>query len=244
MTQSVPSSPLRRARGCTMASHLICERGAALIVCLLMLVVILMLGTSASHIALQEEKASQVERDRQLALESAEAALTDAERDIETSSRKHLFSTGGTDNFSEECGDGGGDQFRGLCLPAAAGGAPLWQRVDLASKDMYAATVPYGYFTGRILQTGDGILPAALPRYLIELIPFKARETKASGEEKIYLYRITAIGFGVRETTAVVLQTFYRKTDAARANVGAPAGRLSWREIPNWQELHDAYAKG
>lgn len=244
MKHSLPSRPRRRECDCAMRSHPKCERGAALIVCLLMLVVILMLGSSASHIALQEEKASRVERDRQLALESAEAALADAERDIETSPRQHLFSTGRTEGFSEECGDGSVDQFRGLCLPATAGGAPLWQRVDLARKDGAAATVPYGHFTGRVLQTGDGLLPAALPRYLIELIPFKGHGTKPSDEEKAYLYRITAIGFGMRESTAVVLQTFYRKVDAARPDVGVPIGRLSWREIPNWQELHDAYAKG
>jgi type IV pilus assembly protein PilX len=34
-----------------------------------------------------------------------------------------------------------------------------------------------------------------------------------SAEKPSYFYRVTAIGFGVRDTTQVVLQTFYRKED-------------------------------
>jgi type IV pilus assembly protein PilX len=33
----------------------------------------------------------------------------------------------------------------------------------------------------------------------------------ASQEDMTYFYRVTAIGFGTRSTTQVVLQTFYRK---------------------------------
>jgi type IV pilus assembly protein PilX len=32
-----------------------------------------------------------------------------------------------------------------------------------------------------------------------------------SMEDMTYFYRVTAIGFGVRDTTQIVLQTFYRK---------------------------------
>lgn len=218
------------------------QSGAALIVCLLMLVVVLMLGTSAAQIALQEEKASRMERDRQLALESAEAALGDAELDIESSPRRHVFSS--AESFSQECGEGAGSQYLGLCLPATSRGMPVWQRVNLASKDEGSTSVPFGHFTGRKLQTGDGLLPAAPPRYIIELIPYSRKDSQSGLEEPPYLYRITALGFGLRATTTVVLQTFYRKASGESVDSRIPKGRLSWREIPNWKELHDASEKG
>ena len=54
------------------------QRGASLIVSLLMLVAVLVLGISAAQIALQGEKASRNDRDRQIAFQAAEAALMDA----------------------------------------------------------------------------------------------------------------------------------------------------------------------
>jgi type IV pilus assembly protein PilX len=55
------------------------QRGAALIIALLMLIVLLMLGIGAMHIGLQSEKMSRNLRDRQIAWQAAEAALLDAE---------------------------------------------------------------------------------------------------------------------------------------------------------------------
>jgi type IV pilus assembly protein PilX len=42
-------------------------------------------------------------------------------------------------------------------------------------------------------------------------MPYNAPGEGATSEHMTYFYRITAIGFGVRDTTQVVLQTFYRK---------------------------------
>jgi type IV pilus assembly protein PilX len=71
------------------------QQGAALIVSLLMLVAVMLLGVSAAHIALEGEKASRNDRDRQLAFQAAEAGLMDAEMDIENASgpasRSHIF---------------------------------------------------------------------------------------------------------------------------------------------------------
>lgn len=217
-------------------------QGSALIVCLLMLIVVSMLGVSAAQIALQEEKASRNDRDRQIALEAAEAALRDAELDIEMSSRSHLFAHDKSEGFSEECGNGLNSEYLGLCLRAPSGATPVWQRIDLASKDGQARSVPYGRFTGRTLQTGEGMLSTEQSRYIIELIPSQKESIPDNGTT--YLYRITSIGFGLRGTTRVVLQSFYRKRDERSENVKAPTGRLSWREIPNWQELHDVFKKG
>ena len=54
-------------------------------------------------------------------------------------------------------------------------------------------------------------MPARPPRYLIELMAYNKAGEDASGDGRTYFYRVTAIGFGMRDTTRVVLQTFYRK---------------------------------
>jgi len=58
---------------------------SALLRCILVMVVALMLGLSGARIALQEERAARNDRDRKTAFQAAEAALLDAQRDIEQS---------------------------------------------------------------------------------------------------------------------------------------------------------------
>jgi type IV pilus assembly protein PilX len=58
------------------------ERGFSLIVSLMMLIVIIILGISASQMAVNEERGSRADRDRQIAFQAAEAALKDAELEI------------------------------------------------------------------------------------------------------------------------------------------------------------------
>jgi type IV pilus assembly protein PilX len=61
-----------------------------------MLIVVLMLSISLAMVSLQGEKASRSDRDRQIALNAAEAALKDAEMDIDpqvvlANGRSNLF---------------------------------------------------------------------------------------------------------------------------------------------------------
>ncbi|MGH8806963.1 MAG: pilus assembly PilX family protein [Noviherbaspirillum sp.] len=190
------------------------QHGAALLVSLVMLIVVLMLGISAAQIALQGEKASRNDRDHQIALQAAEAGLMDAELDIEGASapgraRSHLFARDRTDGFTEGCGSGYGNIHLGLCLRAEDSTTPVWQTVDFMDDTANARSVPYGYFTGQSFQTGQGSLPGRVPRYVVEVMPYTKEAESAT--ELTYFYRITAIGFGARDTTQVVLQTFYRK---------------------------------
>lgn len=214
------------------------QHGAVLLTALFLMLAVLMIGVSAARTALNGEKSARHDRDRHIAFNAAEAALRDAERDIEggagpASERTALFVSASSGGFADGCGEGAAS---GLCLPAAAGAAPVWQSLDLAGAE--ARTVPYGRFTGAAMAVG-GILPARLPRYIIELVPL-AGATPAHGA----FYRITAVGFGSRDTTRVVLQSYYRKpappAPSAAAPSTVPAGRISWREIANWRELHQA----
>lgn len=186
------------------------QHGAALAVTLIMMVAVLAIGIATSQAALLAERQARSERDRQVALQAAEAALRDAESDIANTvnaARAALFAPGSVAGFERACGRAG-QSNAGLCLVTAP--FPAWQTVNLAEDGEQARTVSYGTFTGATMLTGEGPMPARLPRYLIEAVP--ARRVGDDASVPIpNVYRITAIGFGAHESTRVVLQTFYRK---------------------------------
>jgi type IV pilus assembly protein PilY1 len=186
--------------------------GAALMTALFVLVAITIVGLAAAHTALNAEKSARSERDRHIAFQAAEAGLADAERDIEgganpVSARAALFAGGSALGFADGCGRG--QDNLGLCAYAQA--APAWHMVNLSGAT--DAAVPYGQFTGAALPTGGGALPGRAPRYVIELMPL-GRAGEGAGQLTANVYRVTAIGFGVRPSTHVVLQSFYRKVVA------------------------------
>lgn len=196
------------------------QGGMTLVATLLILMVVLMLSIAASQIAIQGEKTSRNDRDRQIAFQAAEAALLDAEMDIEHSpdagrSRSDFFSNASAIGFPSDagaaCGSGEQNRYLGLCHHSEIGSVPIWHIVnfmdDAASTN---SSVPYGRFTGQSFHTANGSLPQKLPRYIIELMQYKSAGARA--DETSYFYRITAVGFGASETTQVALQTIYRKT--------------------------------
>jgi type IV pilus assembly protein PilX len=217
------------------------QAGVSLAVALLMLVVILLLAMSGAKIAVHSEKAARNDRDRQIALHAAEAALLDAEADIQGSSaapmsRSLIFAPGRREGFPDDgCARGRHNRYLGLCATAEAGAVPIWLTVDFLTDTEDAGTVPYGQFTEHVFPAGEGALPAHPPRYVIELLP--ERRSGKPAQRTSSTYRITAIGFGMRASTQVVLQSDYRKTAA-----GSPptaSGRIGWREIINWNELRN-----
>lgn len=164
------------------------ERGVALLVCLLMLILVMLLGVSAAQLSLQGEKAARGERDREVAFQAAEDALADAERDIQA----------------------GGGKF----VDPACGEAPVWQRVDLSGAVDSGCTVAYGAATGAAMQTGQGFLPFKKPRYLIERTEcHHPGEDASAAATPSYCYRVTAIGFGAKPATEVVLQSVFSKPE-------------------------------
>ena len=193
------------------------QRGAALVTVLFVLAAVLIVTVSAVHSALNAEKSARNERDRHIALQAAEAALADAERDIQaldpSSPRAAMFATGSALGFVAGCGKGAAHPGLGLCSRVDAPGVPAWVGAPLSSDDDESA-VEYGAFTGARMPTGAGSLPGRPPRYIIELMPFPLAGADASGPSANF-YRITAIGFGSRPATKVVLQSFYRKSVAA-----------------------------
>lgn len=194
-------------------------RGAALVTVLFVLIAVLIVAVSAATAALNAEKSARNERDRHIALQAAEAALVDAERDIRAldpaSPRAVMFAPGSALGFVDGCGKGVDGPGLGLCSRIEAPGVPAWVGASLAGNDAGAnGAVSYGTFTGAVMPTGAGTLPARPPRYIIELMPF-SRAGEDAGQQVANFYRITAIGFGSRPATKVVLQSFYRKSVAA-----------------------------
>lgn len=194
------------------------ETGATLVVVLLILLVVLLFGAASAQMALQGERMERNGRDRRIAFEAAEATLLDAEMDIEASpdaaaSRSGLFSRYSAFGFPLEagaCGSGAQNVSLGLCRPAADAGAPVWRTVDFGDMaEGSMRSVNYGRFTGQRFPVG-GSLPARMPRYIIELLP--DRRQGESAERNVYLYRITAVGYGANANTQVALQSIYRKT--------------------------------
>jgi type IV pilus assembly protein PilX len=193
------------------------EQGAALFVSLMMLIVVLILSISMSTISMQGEKASRNDRDRQIALMAAEAALKDAEMDIDpqtviAGSRADTFDPKSNLFFEAGCAKGDANLYQGMCLPALQGQTPVWFVNDLASDASGSASVKFGRFTGQSMVIGKGSFPAKLPRYIIEAVQDLEAGRKADEQTK-YLFRITAVGFGANENTQVVLQSFYRKAE-------------------------------
>lgn len=186
------------------------QRGFSLITTLILLIVVTVLGLAASRIVLMSEKTSRFDRDTQIAFQAAEAALIDAELDIQgpntfASQRMKLFELKNKVNFIAGCGAG---SQQGLCATADAGAKPIWYQVDFTDVTANAKTVKLGQFTGREFAAGlTGIQPEMAPRYIVEVIPDPTPAATAGD----VLYRITAMGFGPRKETQVVLQIVFRK---------------------------------
>jgi type IV pilus assembly protein PilX len=195
MTQAFKHSTSRR------------NRGFSLITTLVILVIATLLGLTASQLVLMSERSSRYDRDRLIAFQGAEAALLDAEMDIRDpgSTRSALFSPTSRVGFEEGCSTD--TTTKGLCLPSSTGARPLWSTISFTDTDR---TVAFGTHTGRRYAAGrSGVQPERAPRYLIELIP----DPTPGGNEGAprNLYRVTAVGFGPREETQVMLQMFFRK---------------------------------
>jgi type IV pilus assembly protein PilX len=222
------------------------QRGAALLVSLIMLTAILLLGAATAEIAVQGEYGARNQRDRMLAYQGAQAGLNDALFDIVHGSRAELFAASLTSAQDKENDSGfphdklchADGKRRGLC------GADLqnlnWKKLELSQAG--GAVAEYGSFSHRRFTQEGGVLPTQPPRYAIELIQLPPPEGRAGSDTQTgtadkpvqHLFRITAIGFGNRETTQVVLQMLIRK-DAATPGRAARAQVLSWKEISGWK---------
>ncbi len=180
-------------------------RGFTLIAILVMMVVLALLALAGVSTSVVQERMAGNVRDRNVALQAAEAALRDAEQDI-------LANIEPSAAFGDACATG-------LCLPpsmvaSGAVSAPKWQTLDWATQAR-----AYGSATGAVTLKGpDNNALATQPRYFIELLPSippAAGESACQGcnvaPSHARAYRITVRATGVRDSTVVMLQSVYVK---------------------------------
>lgn len=190
------------------------EKGASLIMVMIILTIVSMIGIAGIQISTMSERGARNDRDYQVAWQSAEAGLMDAENDLfgpGTSTRRDVF--GPSTNlavFVDGCGTSGAS--RGLCnLTQAANDKPAWVTANFDLTGNAAPTAEYGQFTGGTFAAGGpGVQPARRPRYVIEAIP-DGREVTSGENEKQYVFRVTSMGFGPRADIQAVVQMVYRR---------------------------------
>ncbi|MDE2417462.1 MAG: hypothetical protein KGN32_06620 [Burkholderiales bacterium] len=187
-------------------------RGASLLMVMMILVIVSILGVAGVQLALMSEKGARNDRDMQMAWQSAEAALQDAEFDMRgpgTSNRQATFANNTKSAFLPGCGSTSSGNSKGLCTPTAFGKA-VWLTTDFTASN--SPTAEFGDFTGRAFDAGStGIRSAKKPRYMIEVLDDPEAFGDLSIGKKKYVYRVTAMGFGPREDIQAVVQMVFRK---------------------------------
>jgi type IV pilus assembly protein PilX len=169
------------------------QRGFSLVMALLFIVAIAMLAMAAMSSNLIQERIVGNSRDRNLALQAAEAALRDAEWDIDNNINLATV-------FSSTCANG-------LCTYVTTG-TPWYKTLNWNSSSI---TRTYGAYTSATALPGV----SQQPKYIIEkLPPLAAASGESAGlgvkpQANRTGYRITALGYGARSETQVLLQSTY-----------------------------------
>ncbi|RYX91006.1 MAG: hypothetical protein EOO28_27170 [Comamonadaceae bacterium] len=189
------------------------EEGYALVMVMIILTIVSVIGVAGMQISMLAERGARNDRDYQIAWQAAESGLSDAVSDIHgpgaSARRGVFFPSVDTSAFIDGCGSAG--DSTGLCR-LSTGSKPAWLTVDFNAEGDNARTTPYGRFTGRVLPAGaHGLQPARASRYVVELLPDPDDVNAATcTTDCLYVYRVTAMGFGLRTDTQAVLQMLYR----------------------------------
>jgi type IV pilus assembly protein PilX len=183
------------------------QSGMSLFPALMFLLVLAVLGVSALNSTVMQEKMVSNTKDANLAFQAAEAALRDAESDVE---KNKSFWT--PTSFSSAC-------TNGLCVPPSTWPSPssldISKAIDWSNTGL---TRTYGS------QSAVPLLPnvASQPEYVIERIPPPPGLPATPGSSvgigcgvacpppaNGFAYRLTVLATGVRPETRVVLQSTY-----------------------------------
>jgi type IV pilus assembly protein PilX len=166
------------------------QSGAALLVCLIILVLVTLMALTTMKTSVLQEKMSGASSDRSLAFQAAELALRDAEQHVKTS----LSPAAG---FVDGCA-------ASLCT-APTDGTSAADSVD------WDGNLPASYGQATQAPPIGGV--ATQPKYIIELL-YKIQPplgNSASMKSMGTPYRITALGYGKQKQTRVMLQSTYYK---------------------------------
>jgi type IV pilus assembly protein PilX len=171
------------------------QRGAALVIALVLLVAMMLIGLTAFYSSKQEERLARAGRDGLVAREAAEAALRYAEGQIASGVISSNLGFNSCPNTAST----------GLCSNYASGPmSVLLASAAIATSPTTVATVPSTAWNGGSL----GSYSLLAPRYAIEAIPDQAAGSDLSTES--YIYRITGWGFGFNSNIVTVMESIYR----------------------------------
>jgi len=219
------------------------QRGVALITALILLLVLTVVGVSSLANTVLEERMAGNMRERQIALQAAEAALREGERRVRSESNIHervFYNNGVSDG--DPTADNDGDSCRnGYCLPRERAEAPTTcERWALSGNDCVGFLNVWNtagrHHTYQLTSslTPDSSLNLPAPKYIIEFLAYTpapgaisncdsdgngVNDTPPGTENWPYcpsdpqLYRITALGFGSDDKTRVLLQSTYLKAE-------------------------------
>lgn len=206
------------------------QAGVALVLVLGLMSVIFVVAAISVRLTMLAEHSSRNDRDRQIAFQSAEAALRDAELDImgpntATNSRCSIRSKQTEGLFVSGCGNNTANKTRGLCEMNLASAAPFYTSINFEeSNDSNRRYVLFGEFTGRTTNftaQGDGGVSALPPRYIVELVNYDSAPVTYSGtgvtagtinaSQGETAFLVTAVGYGASADTKVMLQAMIFK---------------------------------
>jgi type IV pilus assembly protein PilX len=165
------------------------QKGAALIVSLIILVLMTLLGLSSISTSSLEEKMTANLRDHELAFQAAEIALRDAEKRI---------SAFVTEPIATQDGSNENTWNTNAMDPTPTNAAPWWLERDAA------------WWSANGVASVNVANVATPPRYIIEELVFdNDDENKGTGSpvDGIVHYRITARGTGGSDQARVLLQS-------------------------------------
>lgn len=166
------------------------QRGSALAIGLIFLVILTLLGLTASSGAIHQELMTRNVRDSQLALQAAEAALRGAETWLreqtapEPANYAEIYDIGYCNTGNSDC----------------ANQNESWWLSD-------ANTIEFGVLSGV-----DAVRDVKTqPRYVIELYGRgNSGGISSSQQQEILFYRITARGTGMNDNTVRMVRSIYR----------------------------------
>jgi type IV pilus assembly protein PilX len=170
------------------------QSGVVLITGLIFMVILTMIVLAVLRSGSLEERMAANARNRQLAMQAAEAVLRDAEETLFTDPMPAPFDPYTPGSFSEVC-------TGGYCRPAAAGGTPRWQEIDWSD----AVSRTFASDASNLTPA----LVASQPRYIVEPIDPPHRTSTENETCTQGLYRVTARGVGP-DGSEVFVEATYR----------------------------------
>lgn len=170
------------------------QAGAVLITGLIFMTLVMLIALSVMRSATLEERMAANSRNRQLALEAAEAVVRDAELTLFAAAPFNPFNL---DTFVADC-------TSGYCTAPAAGDTPRWQSTALWSDAAKTKTF------ANALSNLTGV--ASQPTYIVELIGQEGGQTQHICPK--LLFRITGRGVGA-DGSEVYVESIYRHRPAA-----------------------------